>query len=83
MCAQADGQRAASRSAACCPLFHEAVELIGKRWSGAILRVLLDGPKRFSELSQAVPELSDRLLMKQFHEPIPAWKMQLAEAARP
>ena len=30
-----------------CPRFHRAVELIGKRWTGAILRVLLDGPARF------------------------------------
>ena len=34
----------------CCPLYHEAVELVGRRWTGAILRVLMDGPLRFSEL---------------------------------
>ena len=46
----------------CCPLYHEAVELVGRRWTGAILRVLMDGPLRFSEIAQAIPELSDRLL---------------------
>jgi DNA-binding HxlR family transcriptional regulator len=53
---------------ACCPLYHEAVELIGRRWTGAILRVLLDGPLRFSEIAQAVPEISDRLLSERVRE---------------
>jgi DNA-binding HxlR family transcriptional regulator len=53
----------------CCPYYHEAVELIGKRWTGAILVVLLeDGPRRFSEIAGAVPELSDRLLSERMKE---------------
>jgi DNA-binding HxlR family transcriptional regulator len=52
----------------CCPLYHEAVELVGRRWTGAILRVLLDGSLRFSEIAQAVPELSDRLLSERMKE---------------
>ena len=61
---------AASRTqtTTCCPLFHEAVELVGRRWTGAIIRVLLDGPMRFSEISHAVPELSDRLLSERMKE---------------
>jgi DNA-binding HxlR family transcriptional regulator len=57
-----------SRTTSCCPLYHEAVELIGRRWTGAILRVLMDGPLRFSEVAQAVPELSDRLLSERMKE---------------
>jgi DNA-binding HxlR family transcriptional regulator len=54
---------------ACCPFYHEAVELIGRRWTGAIVAVLLDnGPMRFSEIAQAVPELSDRLLSERMKE---------------
>jgi DNA-binding HxlR family transcriptional regulator len=54
---------------ACCPLYHEAVEMIGRRWTGAIVAVLLDGgPMRFSEISHAVPELSDRLLSERMKE---------------
>ena len=53
---------------ACCPLYHQAVELVGRRWTGAILRVLMDGPRRFSEVGQAVPELSDRLLSARMKE---------------
>src|ERR1700755_2542530 len=57
-----------SRTAGCCPLYHEAVELVGRRWTGAILRVLMDGALRFSEVAQAVPELSDRLLSERMKE---------------
>lgn len=51
-----------------CPRFHHAIELIGRRWSGAILRVLLDGPTRFSDITGAVPGLSDRLLSERLKE---------------
>jgi DNA-binding HxlR family transcriptional regulator len=63
--ANADGERGAAH---CCPFYHEAVELIGRRWTGAILRVLMGGPLRFSEIAQAVPELSDRLLSERMKE---------------
>jgi DNA-binding HxlR family transcriptional regulator len=54
----------------CCPHFHEAVELVGKRWTGAILYVLLAAgePLRFSEIAHAVPDLSDRLLSERMKE---------------
>src|SRR5579864_8315487 len=69
---RADGHPAnADREATvggCCPLYHEAVELVGRRWTGAILRVLMDGPLRFSEIAQSVPELSDRLLSERMKE---------------
>lgn len=51
-----------------CPFFHEAVELVGRRWTGVILRVLMDGPLRFSEVAAAIPELSDRLLSERMKE---------------
>ena len=55
--------------ARCCPHLHEAVELIGKRWSGAIVYVLLEGgAMRFSEIGGAVPHLSDRLLSERMKE---------------
>ncbi|HVE67400.1 MAG TPA: helix-turn-helix domain-containing protein [Solirubrobacteraceae bacterium] len=58
--------------AACCPHYHQAVELIGKRWTGAIVVVLLDGPLRFSQIGAAVPQLSDRLLSERMKE-LEAW----------
>ena len=52
----------------CCPYYHEAVELVGRRWTGAILQVLMDGPMRFSEIAQSIPELSDRLMSERMKE---------------
>ena len=54
--------------AACCSLYHHAIELIGKRWTGAILLVLMDGPLHFSEIRDLVPDISDRLLSERLKE---------------
>lgn len=51
-----------------CPHYHHAVELIGRRWTGVILRALLGGALRFSDLTAAVPGLSDRLLSERLKE---------------
>jgi DNA-binding HxlR family transcriptional regulator len=51
-----------------CPDFHRAVELIGKRWSGAIIWALAERPHYFVELSHAVPGLSDRILSRRLRE---------------
>lgn len=53
---------------AVCPRYHRAVELIGRRWSGAIVRVLLEGPRRFSAILEHVPGLTDRLLSERLKE---------------
>jgi DNA-binding HxlR family transcriptional regulator len=51
-----------------CPKFHHAVELIGRRWTGAILRAMLAGNTRFSDIAAVVPGLSDRLLSERLKE---------------
>jgi DNA-binding HxlR family transcriptional regulator len=51
-----------------CPHFHAAIELIGKRWTGAILCALTERPMRFGELGKVVPGLSDRLLSQRLRE---------------
>jgi DNA-binding HxlR family transcriptional regulator len=58
------------RPGECCPLLHEAVELVGKRWTGAIVQVLLSNrrPMRFTQIGEAVPRLSDRLLSERMKE---------------
>jgi DNA-binding HxlR family transcriptional regulator len=61
-------RRAESQRPACCSLYHRAIELVGKRWTGAILLVLMDGPLHFSGIRQLVPELSDRLLSERLKE---------------
>jgi DNA-binding HxlR family transcriptional regulator len=42
--------------------------MVGKRWTGAILFVLLEGPARFSQVKECVPDLSDRLLSERLKE---------------
>ena len=64
----AESEHGETRATGCCPLYHEAVELVGRRWTGAILAVLMEGALRFSEIAQAVPELSDRLLSERMKE---------------
>jgi DNA-binding HxlR family transcriptional regulator len=51
-----------------CPKFEAAFTLLGKRWTGLIIRVLLDGPKRFKEMSELIPGMSDRMLSERFKE---------------
>jgi DNA-binding HxlR family transcriptional regulator len=68
MCSREETSDGTTPAPGCCPFYHEAVELVGRRWTGAILRVLMDGPLRFSEIASAVPELSDRLLSERMKE---------------
>ena len=51
-----------------CAKFHKAVELIGRRWSGALIQVLLQGRQRYAELRAAVPDITDRMLSERLRE---------------
>ena len=51
-----------------CSRFHHAVELIGRRWTGAIISSMLSRPQCFNEFLTAVPGLSDRLLTARLRE---------------
>jgi DNA-binding HxlR family transcriptional regulator len=51
-----------------CPRFHRASELIGRRWSGAIIFVLLKARCRFATLRAAIPEITDRMLSDRLQE---------------
>jgi DNA-binding HxlR family transcriptional regulator len=51
-----------------CRLFHASVELIGRRWSSAILLAVTRGAHRFSEIQASVPGLSDRMLAQRLRE---------------
>ena len=63
-----EGESVVTRRESCCTSYHRAVELIGKRWTGAIVFVLMEGPLRFSEVKLLVPDLSDRLLSERMKE---------------
>lgn len=72
-CAQgagvADDKNHGSASiSAFCPVYHHAMELIGRRWTGAIVRAMLSGSQRFSDIAASVPGLSARLLSERLKE---------------
>ncbi|PLT33105.1 helix-turn-helix domain-containing protein [Bacillus sp. V5-8f] len=51
-----------------CPKVEKSFELIGKRWTGLIIYVLMSGPKRFSEIHTMIPDLSKRMLNERMKE---------------
>ena len=51
-----------------CPRYHKAVELIGRRWTGAIISAMLAGRSRYHEIRENVPEISDRMLAERLRE---------------
>jgi DNA-binding HxlR family transcriptional regulator len=53
---------------ALCPRFHQASELIGRRWTGAIIFVLLRSRSRFAALRAAIPDITDRMLSDRLQE---------------
>ena len=51
-----------------CPYYEKAIEIIGKKWTPLILRTLMTGPKRFSELSRIIPQISAKMLADRMRE---------------
>ena len=51
-----------------CEQFHEAIELIGRRWTGAIVFLLLRKRCRYATLRDAIPGITDRMLSERLQE---------------
>ncbi len=51
-----------------CTRFHQAIELIGRKWTGAIVFLPLKGPSRFTALRDAIPDITDRMLSERLQE---------------
>ena len=51
-----------------CPRFQYTIELIGRRWVGAVIRAIAGRPQRFNEILASIPGLSDRLLTERLRE---------------
>jgi DNA-binding HxlR family transcriptional regulator len=51
-----------------CARFHAAIELIGARWSGAVLQALFTGSHRFADIRAAIPGISDTMLARRLRE---------------
>lgn len=52
----------------CCSRFHQAIELVGRRWTGVILYVLSQRDSRFAEIIAQVPDLTPRMLSERLRE---------------
>ena len=52
----------------CCPRLSGAMVVLGKKWTCLIVRSLMDGPRRFSEMASYVDGLSDRVLSERLQE---------------
>ena len=61
-------KRAAVHPPELCARFHRASELIGRRWTGAIIFVLLKSRCRFATLRDAIPDITDRMLSDRLQE---------------
>src|SRR5712691_5260316 len=59
---------AAKHAPELCSRFHHASELIGRRWTGAIIYVLLRSRCRFATLREAIPDITDRMLSERLQE---------------
>jgi DNA-binding HxlR family transcriptional regulator len=51
-----------------CPRYERAAMLLGKKWTGLMLRILMDGPRRFSDFRAHAPQLSDRIVSERLQE---------------
>jgi DNA-binding HxlR family transcriptional regulator len=51
-----------------CTRYQRAMEILGKRWTGLILKVLLEGPRRFNEIAEQIAVVSDRMLSERLKE---------------
>jgi DNA-binding HxlR family transcriptional regulator len=51
-----------------CHRYQRAAELLGRRWSAAVIRAAMDGPARFTEIRGSVKGLSARLLAERLRE---------------
>ncbi len=61
-------KQAAHATPELCTRFHSAIELIGRRWTGAIIFLLLRSRCRFATLRDAIPEITDRMLSERLSE---------------
>jgi DNA-binding HxlR family transcriptional regulator len=60
--------RLSSQARQCDERLTRAFALLGKRWSGVILGLLLQGPAHFAVLARAIPGISERMLSDRLSE---------------
>jgi DNA-binding HxlR family transcriptional regulator len=52
----------------CDQAFHEVFGLLGRRWTGLIIAILMQRPSRFGEIAKAIPTLTDSMLSTRLNE---------------
>jgi DNA-binding HxlR family transcriptional regulator len=51
-----------------CPKFEAAIEILAKKWTGLILRVLMEEKRRFRDIREQIPQMSERMLAERLKE---------------
>lgn len=51
-----------------CPKFEAAFKILGKRWTGLLINVMLNGSNRFSDFEEVIPNLSAKMLAERLKE---------------
>ncbi|WP_216671496.1 winged helix-turn-helix transcriptional regulator [Saccharibacillus qingshengii] len=51
-----------------CPRFESAFSFLGKRWNGLIIQTLMSGAKRFKDISNQIPMMSDKMLSERMKD---------------
>lgn len=57
-----------TRQKTICPKFEHTFTILGKKWMGLIIEVLLEGPQRFKDIAATIPNVSDRVLVERLKE---------------
>jgi DNA-binding HxlR family transcriptional regulator len=51
-----------------CPKFEAAIEILAKKWTGLILRVLMEEKRRFRDIREQIPQMSERMLAERLKD---------------
>ena len=51
-----------------CPYYAAATQMLGRRWAAGVLRALVTGPARFSDIAAAIPGMTDKLLSQRLKD---------------
>lgn len=51
-----------------CPKFEAAIEILAKKWTGLIIRVLMEKTSRFRDIREQIPQMSERMLAERLKD---------------
>jgi hypothetical protein len=66
-----------------CPYYTAATQMLARRWAAGVLRALVTGPARFSDIAAAIPGMTDKLLSQRLKTSKPTdWSNGVSTLAR-